>query len=293
MVYVSELNYQITQGELKKIDKKYLDLPTNLATTDDMEEVWGYAEEAFSKANNAYDLADSKMDKNNPVGTGSFSMNQKNDTAVGKYSSTLGRNSAACGECSSTNGLNVVATGWCQNVEGKYNIVDEYEQNTNGPPTWLAIKKYYYCSSSYTFNPFTGIYTLDNPKRTYLTNTNLTGQYLCSEKSGSTIYLLNAAYMNFPDPGSRSATTHYSTRKDTYAHIVGNGTSEDARSNAHTLDWEGNAWFQGDVYVGSTSGTNKDEGSKKLATEDSVHNILIATGLITPEDIDAICGVTT
>ena len=32
-----------------------------------------------------------------------------------------------------------------------------------------------------------------------------------------------------------------------YAHIVGNGTSDTARSNAHTLDWEGNAWFAGTV----------------------------------------------
>lgn len=32
-----------------------------------------------------------------------------------------------------------------------------------------------------------------------------------------------------------------------YAHIVGNGESYDARSNAHTLDWEGNAWFAGTV----------------------------------------------
>lgn len=57
---------------------------------------------------------------------------------------------------------------------------------------------------------------------------------------------------------------------DTYAHIVGNGTNNDQRSNAHTLDWEGNAWYQGDVYVGSNSGVIKDEGSKKLATEDFV-----------------------
>jgi hypothetical protein len=54
-----------------------------------------------------------------------------------------------------------------------------------------------------------------------------------------------------------------------YVHIAGNGTWEQ-RSNAHTLDWDGNAWFAGDVYVGSTSGTDKDEGSKKLATEDFV-----------------------
>lgn len=35
-----------------------------------------------------------------------------------------------------------------------------------------------------------------------------------------------------------------------YAHIVGNGTGEDARSNAHTLDWKGNAWFAGNVTDG-------------------------------------------
>ena len=57
----------------------------------------------------------------------------------------------------------------------------------------------------------------------------------------------------------------------TYIHIAGNG-DWNARSNAHTLDWEGNAWFSGDVYIGSTSGVNKDEGSKKLATEEYVDN---------------------
>lgn len=56
-----------------------------------------------------------------------------------------------------------------------------------------------------------------------------------------------------------------------YAHIVGNGAYGIGRSNAHTLDWDGNAWFSGDVYTGSTSGTNKDDGSKKLATEEYVN----------------------
>jgi hypothetical protein len=62
-----------------------------------------------------------------------------------------------------------------------------------------------------------------------------------------------------------------------YAHIVGNGTSNNSRSNAHTLDWSGNAWYSGDVYVGSTSGKNKDEGSKKLATEEYVGNFFDGT----------------
>ena len=52
-------------------------------------------------------------------------------------------------------------------------------------------------------------------------------------------------------------------------HVVGNG-KYNKRSNAHTLDKSGNAWYSGDVYVGSTSGTNRDAGSKKLATEEYV-----------------------
>lgn len=64
----------------------------------------------------------------------------------------------------------------------------------------------------------------------------------------------------------------YNVKDDskTYLHIIGNGTSSSKRSNAHTLDKDGNAWFAGFVYVGSTSGTNRDEGSKRLATEDYV-----------------------
>ena len=56
----------------------------------------------------------------------------------------------------------------------------------------------------------------------------------------------------------------------TSAYIVGNGAegtdanSDANRSNAHTIDWSGNAWFAGDIYTGSTSGTNKDDGSIKL-----------------------------
>lgn len=38
-----------------------------------------------------------------------------------------------------------------------------------------------------------------------------------------------------------------------FAHIVGNGTSASKRSNAHTLDWKGNAWYAGDVIAGDVS----------------------------------------
>ena len=53
-----------------------------------------------------------------------------------------------------------------------------------------------------------------------------------------------------------------------YAHIVGNGyhfDEEDYRSNCHTLDWNGNGWYAGDLYVG---GTSQDNANKVLSTAD-------------------------
>ena len=55
---------------------------------------------------------------------------------------------------------------------------------------------------------------------------------------------------------------------DKYIHVVGNGTSSTKRSNAHTLDWDGNAWFQSNVYIGGAG--QDDETAKVLATREYV-----------------------
>ena len=71
----------------------------------------------------------------------------------------------------------------------------------------------------------------------------------------------------------------------TYAHIVGNG-SLGSQSNAHTLDWNGNAWYQGDVFVG---GTDQNSG-ERLAKMSDLAGINVES--ITTDEIDVICGVT-
>ena len=47
-----------------------------------------------------------------------------------------------------------------------------------------------------------------------------------------------------------------------YAHIVGNGTTDNKRSNAHTLDWEGNAWYAGKLSQEGTPTEGKDLTTK-------------------------------
>lgn len=60
------------------------------------------------------------------------------------------------------------------------------------------------------------------------------------------------------DPKGNSAD------KGKYAHIVGNGIDDAARSNAHTLDWNGVGWFQGGLQVG---GNAQNDGAKNVLLE--------------------------
>ena len=50
---------------------------------------------------------------------------------------------------------------------------------------------------------------------------------------------------------------------DKYAHIVGNGTNDIKRSNAHTLDWSGNAWYAGTVEGAAMIVKSSTSGSAK------------------------------
>ena len=58
-----------------------------------------------------------------------------------------------------------------------------------------------------------------------------------------------------------------SDTEEKYAHIVGNGTSKTARKNAHTLDWEGNAWYAGKLSQEGTPAEDKDLITKKYFDE--------------------------
>lgn len=50
-----------------------------------------------------------------------------------------------------------------------------------------------------------------------------------------------------------------------FAYIVGNGTSDKERSNAHTIDWDGNGWFAGDLTI---------NGDQKVASEQYVLDLI-------------------
>jgi hypothetical protein len=227
----------IHEGSLiiHKLDAKYLNLPTNLATTDDVQEAMNTANNAQTTADNAQTTADNKMNAKNPVGTGSFSMNIKSGTNIGSYSHAEGINATSSGTASHAEGSNTIASGDYSHAEGYYTVTDRAIQNVIG--------KY-------------------NVVDTAL-------RYTDTHKPVSTTVISSKRHRYCGD----------------YSYIVGNGTSDTARSNAHTLDWNGNAWYQGEVYVG---GTGQDDATARLlktsetATNDDILDTLFEMGYIDP-----------
>lgn len=104
-------------------------------------------------------------------------------------------------------------------------------------------------------------------------NTTASGTYSHAEGSGTKS---QATYSHTEGMGTIASGAHQHVQgkyniEDTtnkYAHIIGNGQSNYAKSNAHTIDWEGNSWYQGTVKVGGTS--QDDPEAKELATKEYV-----------------------
>jgi len=59
-----------------------------------------------------------------------------------------------------------------------------------------------------------------------------------------------------------------------YAEIIGNGTDDDARSNARTLDWSGNGWYAGNVTAAGGSLTLGSGNSAVTMTAQQLSDLL-------------------
>ena len=172
------------------------------------------------------------MDKVNPTGTGSFSLNRKADTTVGKYSFAEGYNTTASGNYSHAEGYNTTASGNYSHAEGCTTTASGNYSHAEGEST-KAIGNYSHAEGASTTASGVCSHAEGNHTRASGNYSHAEGQY------------------NIEDTANK------------YVHIVGNGTADIARSNAHTLDWSGNAWFAGTVEGKALILPSSTEGSAK------------------------------
>ncbi|MBR3209197.1 MAG: hypothetical protein IKN65_00120 [Clostridia bacterium] len=197
--------------------------------------------------------------KNKPAirtGTGSNSIVEgsiSSNTASGNYSHAEGQDTEASGNYSHAEGLYTEASSSTSHAEGSSSGASAYASHAEGSTTLAS-----------------GVNSHSEGCNTIASNEEAHAEGYGTTASGKHTH--SEGYRTKASSDNQHAQGKYNIEdiNTTYAHIVGNGTADNARSNAHTLDWSGNAWFEGDVYVGSTSGTNKDAGSKKLITADAL-----------------------
>ena len=196
-----------------------------------------------------------KMDALNPVGKGSFSLNRSPNFTTGDYSFAEGYITVASGNASHAEGYETMATGSNSHAEGSNTIASEIDSHAEGQTT----------TSSGAASHAEGNYTIAS------------GAYSHAE-GDSTIASGENSHAEGEGTKASSDNQHVQGKfniedsSGTYAHIVGNGTADTARSNAHTLDWSGNAWYSGKVSIGTTSNVPTPTDVNDLVTKQYVDN---------------------
>ena len=158
-------------------------------------------------------LNNDKMDKVNPTGTGYFSLNRKTDHTPGTNSVAVGNQTTASGDYSFAEGNATVASGGRSHAEGGYTTASNTYAHAEGGHT-IASGKSAHAEGYYC-------------RATHHAQ-HVEGEY------------------NILDTSTATADT-----RGTYVHIVGNGTADDARSNALTLTWGGDLWHSGKLLHGN------------------------------------------
>ena len=179
---------------------------------------------------------------------------------LGQDAQAFGSKTTASGYCSHAEGADSKAFGHYSHAEGSYTTASGQSAHTEGSETkasgWYSHAEGYGTTVSTLCSHGEGQRTTASGDVSHAEGNKTKASAYCSHAEGEST---TASGENQHVQGK------YNIADTISAHILGNGSDSSNRSNAHTLDWNGNAWFAGDVYTGSTSGTNKDDGSVKLA----------------------------
>ena len=210
--------------------------------------------------------------------------NDSEGQPLGEYAWAEGKDTVASGYRSHAEGYSTIASESASHAEGVGAIASGFVSHAEGNGT----------KASGDYSHAEGNLTEASGQISHAEGIRTTASGSNSHAEGdSTIASGDSSHAEGLETKAQGNNQHvqgkYNISDTTSAHIVGNGSSYSNKSNAHTLDWSGNAWFAGDVYTGSTSGTNKDGGSKKLATEEYVNNLVGSTDIGT-EVVDSLEG---
>ena len=214
--------------------------------------------------------------KNYAQGRESF-VTGRDNKVVGQYGAAFGRGNIASGYSSHAEGYNTAASGFASHSEGTTGTTasGHYSHAEGGGTTALG-----------AYSHAEGIGTTAEGYSSHAEGIGTTASGYYSHAEGDTT--IAEGYSSHAEGDTTIASGEYSHAEgrgtiasrdyshaegsyniiDTnreYLYIVGNGTSDEDRSNAHTLDWDGNAWYAGSITAGVN--TTDDDNDLVLVTK--------------------------
>lgn len=157
-----------------------------------------------------------KADLTDPVATGSFSLNRNSGSIVGDYSTAEGNSCTASGRTSHAEGNYCKALGGYSHAEGTSCVVSGEYSHAEGSS----------CTVSGNASHAEGATCV------------VSGHYSHAEGKNS---IASGNYQHVQGKYNEEDLNNK------YAHIVGGGSGTTSLKNIHTLDWDGNAYYAGDV----------------------------------------------
>lgn len=275
-VYQSIKSYGIKDEELVKLLHNI-----KLPKPKSIEEKELYTDCLYNKDDSEMVIDTSSLiSKENPVFTGSMSMNRKEGATIGEYSVAIGKIVEASGECSYAEGKNTTASGWSSHAEGEETKAKGQTSHAEGDNS-IAEGISSHAEGSYAVASGITSHAEGEGTKAYRKSSHAEDSFT----TASSNYQHVQGKYNIEDKSNK------------YAHIVGNGKSGMERSNAHTLDWEGNAWYAGKLSQEGIPTEDKDLVTKKYV-DDSRDNLVsniygnnIYNFQITEDEFNSLCNL--
>ena len=183
------------------------------------------------------DALNNKADKSKYSDT-TINVGRKAGTTVGAYSTAEGFDTTASGESSHAEGSNTTASGSYSHAEGSNTIASEYASHAEGGKT----------TASGNLSHAEGSRTTASGNFSHAEGSNTTASGSYSHAEGSNTIAKGE---------SQHVQGKYNIADETSAFIIGNGSSDNARSNAMKIDWGGNLEVAGNLKDGSGNTLNK------------------------------------
>lgn len=201
--------------------------------------------------------------------SGSYAHAEGNGTtASGAYAHVEGGGSTASGSTSHAEGASTTASGASAHSEGAGTTASGNYSHAEGYNGTQAVAPSAHAEGTHTT-------AAGDAAHSEGADTTATGNYAHAEglstvangynshSQGQNTTATHRSQFVFGEYNELDTSTAQASSKGTYVELVGNGTSNSARSNARTLDWSGNEWLAGTLTVGANPTNNMDVATKQ------------------------------